>query len=464
MTQTNEDDGRRLIRRAGRLIRRSRRWWPLHLLALLVMAAAAVAVPYLLPPVYTSSAVLVYRELIPSTTLFGEDAPIETARQRGARLREMLLARSNLEAIINEFGLYPEIVHKRGKAEAVDEFLKDADCRVGEDTFAIKFEYSDPDLVQKVTARLAQSLLEQSTQYRHDQAKSTTKFLEAQRAKTKRELAEKEQALARFLAEHPEFAQDMMMAGGTSPAGASIRAQERKAQAVDPTIDALQRQRARLASRLDTIDNPSSGVTKMTPPADLDPQIATMLENAQRDYERAQEEASSARSRYTEVHPDVRHAEARLARATVALRAAQKAALTSRAPARASAPPPKESDRSTLKDQLRGVENNLAAAARKKADAAPGKNEDVSNWIVELETEWASLNREVHDERERYQQIERSFFQATIIDHVEESGGAAQMTVVDPAYRPERPARRGSKRVGAAAAGAALAFFVALIL
>jgi hypothetical protein len=456
------DELRRVFHRTSKLARRSKRWWPIYLLASIVAVLAGVLAPRIVKPMYSSAAVLVYRELIPSSTLLGDDAPMETPRQRGARLKEMLLARSNIEEVIDELGLYPEIVASLGKNEAVNEFLEDVDCKVGEDTFAIRFDYPEPETAQATTARLARLLMEQSAHYRHEQAQSTTSFLVTQRDRTKKELAEKEQALARFLAAHPEFAEDMMASGGVSQAGASIRAQERKAAAPNPTVDALARQRSRLHTRMDSIDKPSAAPTAEDK-ASLDPEIAGALDQARADFERARQELSTARAHYTDKHPDVQHAEGSMARAKAALEIAQRAASEATPPARATAPPAIESDRAELRQQLSRVDQTLAAA-RRAAGAQPGDDEvGGSNWIVELETEWASLNREVYDVRERYQQIERRHFQASILDHVEAAGGAAQMTVVDAAYLPQRPSRRGRIRVGASAALGVLLLFGAFI-
>jgi uncharacterized protein involved in exopolysaccharide biosynthesis len=450
MTEPREEatpTAREWLRRGLTLTRRAVRFWPALAGAAIIAAAAALLTPRFMPPIFESKTVLVYRELLQTPTLLGtQDIPAESQRQRGTRLREMMLSRTNLEKIIVDHKLYADTVEARGMIEAVEEFRRVADCKVGEDTFYIKYEAEDPDIVHKVTERLAQSLVEQSAAYRLEQAESTKSFLEAQEQKTKKELDDKEQSLAEFLAVHPEFAQDVLMGGG-SAAGASIRAQERKNAGVDPAIQALNRQRQRLAGRLKAAD----GGPGVEPGPDMDPEMAAALERAKEEVEQARTALRSAESRYTEKHPDVVDAKRRLQAAESALGAAKEAALQP-SPARALAPPATEDDKEKLSSQLASVEENLARARQlqqKGDDSAAAKS---SNWIVDLETRWAGLNRDVMEVRERYQQIQRRLFQAAIIAKVEASGGATQMVVVDPAFRPERPARRGSRRVGAAAA------------
>lgn len=464
----HRDDIRRLLHRARKVVRRSFRYWPVYVLAIAAAVGAAFYTPKLLGPVYVSGAVLVYEELIPTSTLMGtSDAVVETPRQRGARLREMVLSRTNLETIIDDLGLYPEIIASEGRQEAVNEFLTDVDVRSGEDTFTLKFQYSDPDVAERVTARLAQSLIDQSARHRVEQARSTSSFLEQQRDNAKAELIGREEALAEFLAGHPEFAQDMMLQGpgGAAAAGASIRAQSRKQSTVVPYVEALERQRARLLKRVDSIDNPEAAAA-VPPPvaAKLDPQIRRRIEVARREVDRATADLADKRARFTDKHPDVGRAQNQLATARAALEAAEGAASGAQGPAPVAmtAPPAKEGDRKALMARLRMINISLSKA---KERGEPGRDvEAESTWVVDLETRWASLNRELHDVRERYQQIERRYFQASIIDSVEAAGGAGQMMVVDPAYRPERPSSRGPRRVGAAGALVALMLLGGLAL
>jgi uncharacterized protein involved in exopolysaccharide biosynthesis len=458
VSEAKTDDAptpRELIARAFTMARRSLRFWPVFVGTLLVAVAAFLLVPQIMPPVYVSQTTLIYRELIQTTNLLGRDAPVETQRQRGARMREMLLSRSNIESIIKDFSLYPDTVASRGVIEAVEEFKRHSECRVGEDTFAIKFETDDAEVAHAVTERLGKSLVEEAAKYRTEQADSTLGFLQAQQEKTKKELDDKEQKLAQFLAQHPEFAQDVMAPGGVGPAGASIRAQERRAAGGEPHVAALERQRQRILNRLASADGAPAPAAPQT-----DPAITATIDAARRDVERAKAHLADVQGRYTDKHPDVVAAKRRVDAANAALAAAQDAANGTTSVGGTTAPPT-EADKEKLNQQLGTVQDNLARARKGTSDQA-----DTGSWIVDLETQWAGLNRDVTEVRERYQQIQRHFFQASIIAKVEASGGAAQMVVVDPAYKPERPDRMGTRRVGAAAAFVTLLLgaFLALVL
>src|SRR5262249_11068419 len=58
--------------------------------------------------------------------------------------------------------------------------------------------------------------------------------------------------------------------------------------------------------------------------------------------------------------------------------------------------------------------------------------------IVALETEWARLNREAAEARERFQALDTKQFMATMTASTLMSGQAAQIVVIDPAYLPAK--------------------------
>src|SRR5262249_30114818 len=150
----------------------------------------------------------------------------DPARKLGLRLKELVLARSRLQKVIEEFSLYPEIVEDRGYVEAVDEMNKHLTFKVRDgDTFALAFEGENPDLVQKVTSRMAEGLVEENARSRAADAEGTLSFLETQRKQAEEELRAREADFAKFLAKHPEFAAEM-----AAGAGASIRVAEKKSQ------------------------------------------------------------------------------------------------------------------------------------------------------------------------------------------------------------------------------------------
>src|SRR5262249_43252176 len=145
----------------------------------------------------------------------------DPARKLGLKLKEMVLSRTRLKSIIDEFKLYPKIVDDRGYVDAVDEMRGHINFRVKDgDTFGLSFDGEDKERVQKVTARLAEALVAENSKNREEQAEVTKEFLDAEKQRVETELKEKESTLAKFLAKHPEFAKETAsQAPGQNTAG-----------------------------------------------------------------------------------------------------------------------------------------------------------------------------------------------------------------------------------------------------
>ncbi len=453
---------RGVVRDAVVLVRKVLQRWVWLVVALAIGAVAALVAPRIIRPQYKSETVLLYREVIQAGTVLDPGYQAESRRQMGPRLREMVLSRSNLERIITGQNLYPDIVKGRGMLDAVDQMRLNVEFRIRDgDTFSLSFTGEDPALVYAVTKKLADSLIDQVNRYRLEEAQSTKAFLETEQKRTGDQLRAKEEELARFLAQHPEFAQDTAsMAGQT--VGASVRAAERRGAAagiaMDAATQALERQAMRLRQQLRAPGSPPVPGAH-SPPA-VDAESAAAIARAEENLASARNRLAELQARFTPQHPDVQAAQARVQEAQAALNQARAAARTTTPAEPAAAPVTNEASREDLEHQLARVEAAIAAKKRGASattDAAPA---DEGNWIVALETEWASLNREVAEMRERNQQIQSRLFRASIIASVEANDAATKMVVVDPAFEPTRPFTKGKRRTGAIAA--ALVFVLGL--
>ncbi len=430
--------------RVRAIVVRSVRYWPVGAVAFVLAVATFFLAPKILKPIYISEAVVQHREVIRTQTLLGRPQQSESPRNTAMRLREMLLSRSNLEEIVRIHALYADTVASRGIVVAVDEFRNTLNVRVREgETFSIQFRGDDPAKVHAVTKALAESLVEQNRQYREEKAQATKAFLQVEAERTAAELNSRQQALAVFLAGHPEFAQEQ--GGEQMTAGASVRAAARAETSSSTQLSALQRQAQRLRQQ---IRSPAPSPVTASPPSSVDPETARAISAAQRELAAARRDLVDNQNRYTQQHPDVVAAESRVRSAQSALAAAQAEAQSSQPASAAPMPTDPEERRERLEAELARVESMIARAQR--GEAVP--ESEASSGVVALETEWARLNRELDDVRQRNEQIQGRLFRASIIANVEASGKSSQMVIVDPAFLPKRPASRGPRRTGAVAA------------
>ena len=433
-----------------RAVLRSRLYVRWYAVVLVLSMAAPLLATRLVTPIYTSQAVVLYRELVPAQAVLGREVAEETPRQRGTRLRDTVLSRANLEAIIRELDLYADARRGGGIQAAVDELRKVSDCKVTDDTFTVQSAYGDAEHAWRIAQRLAESLVTIAARYRLERALATREFIGVERDEGARELLAREERLAHFLSTHPEFAQDMLAPAGASLAGASVRAQQRKAAAADPAVDALEEQRLRLTRRL---QKPTSQEATSTPEASSPGaalvDLREVANTARRDAERMGAELADLRSRYTDAHPDVVAARRRY---DLGLRTAADAAdrVSVGTPRPRDFPAPAaDPQKAKLNVELRALEDSLSRARHRSVarDVNPPGDE-----VADLETQWVGLNRAVLEARERHEQLEKRLFQASIVANVESSADSSAMTIVDPAYRPELPTARSRVRVAVTAA------------
>jgi hypothetical protein len=444
----------RLDRIVSLFLRTRHHFW--MALAVLVMGCSlSFAVAVIRPRIYRSETLILYREGIGARALVGTEWGGDPARKLGLKLKEMVLSRTRLERVIDQFKLYPEIVREFGYVDAVDEMRKHISFNAKDgDTFGLSFEGEDASRVQQVTARLAEELLADNSKSRVEQAGATKEFLDTEKAHAESDLRAKETLLAQFLSKHPEFAREANGVNAGTQTGIAIRAAQQKIQqkTVDPALLALEREAARLQARLGL---PTPRRTK-----EVDPLLQAARNEAEADLRVAQRELTEKLSQFTEEHPDVRAAKGRVKNAEAKLKRAVDALV--RTDASRDREDQSAMDRATLESELRKVNEDLASyRAKVKRKGDNGEQSSMgANRIVALETEWTQINREVADARERTQQLEDRQFKASIVENAAALGQNAQMVIVDPAYKPTHPQQGRSKLL---LGGGAAALFLALL-
>ena len=463
------------LNRAIAIVKRAvRRWWIVAVFAM-VGGGVAAGIAVLKPRKYTSQTVLLYREGVDRSYIQGNDAARAEAADEGMRLREMMLARARLQQIIDEFALVPNTVRKFGYVEAVDEVRKQIDFRMrGGDTIHISFTASDPDTAQKVAARLADILIEENARLQIEQAEVTKSFLESTKKRAQDELTEKQRSYAEFLARHPEFAQDTIVTTGA--AGAAVIAARKRGETNgprDPVVARLENQRERLKRLLNA---KAGGDTGEDAGVQLDPALANERSAATEELADARRNLAEKAGQYTEAHPDVQAAKRRVGAAEERAKRAREAVFAAEA-VRAGWKKidPSTVDKGKVERELNEIERDLANA-RERAKAKGGDsggatdaNSKVYSSIVNLETEWQRLNRDLNDAREKVDQLDTIEFRASMFATSVTSGNSSQMVVIDPAFKPMRPTGAGRAvitivgLVVAMALGSALALTLAML-
>jgi uncharacterized protein involved in exopolysaccharide biosynthesis len=447
------------IERILDILRRATRYMWLVVVVTVVGGGLSVLFALSRPQQFESETVVLYREMISQSVLQGREV-MQSNNVLSSRYKEMLLARSNLIEVIRKFKLFPDIVEDEGEVSASDEVRTRVSFRdKGAGTFRIAYKGDTPEEAKAVTQFLADRLKQEDNKIRREQAEVTKNFLVAEKDEATTELKERERAYAVFLSRHPEFAEEGMSGGGGGGTGAGIRAAKKAAAAGgssggDVKLGALERQRRRIVARLANPDAPVPVVRESAPePGEL--------REARRDLENATRSLQEKVSQFTDKHPDVVAARKQLEESQQRLRRIE-AGLP--AGGEEDAVPAGPVDRAALQRDLEKVERELSAYRARKGEATPAPSKSsVADDVVSLETEFQAVGRAVEEGRERVQTLEGRVFTADI-QASSEFASAAQLTVIDEAYLPPKPAGKPRKLLAIAgtAAFAGLGLVLAL--
>ncbi len=409
-----------------------------------------------------------------------DDSPSEKASKLMPKLQDELKTRARLEKVIREFNLYPKLVESRGMSDAVDEMR---DKHIGfrgkgdSSTFVISFDADeDPELAQKVTQRLADTMIDEYTKGNLSAVTAQEAFLSVEEARSERELEAANKAFARFLAAHPEFAQEMKK-GGTTPGagGTSPIVMPTAVNSGDAHLEALKRQRARIEAEIKAVQ------TGAPPPVVGSPAQEARLAKAKRDREEAQKVADDANATLAKLrsqglsdeYPDVKEARSTLTRAKASLTASDASVREAEQDIRLSAGTvvsPGKVDLDELRRRMDAVDAQIAARRAGRAPPKPapglagvdaGPVPEPVNEIVELETDWQRLLRTLQESKEQHDDLNQKLERARLEKARAAAKGGDTMTILDPAYRPTKASKGGKGKV--AMTGGAVAGIVALL-
>jgi uncharacterized protein involved in exopolysaccharide biosynthesis len=261
-------------------------------------------------PDYVSETVLLYTEAIRPADQQGQSA--NQPRNTAVRLKEMLMARPMLTRVLNQHGLYQDVLRKEGLVDAIEDFREDLSFRApGGETYTLAYKAKSPEQAQKVTAQLAELLIAEDGKARRAQARLTRDFLAGEAKRTEKELKDAELELAKFMAEHPSIAMDSMLLMGGPTSGAAIRASQGGTPQREPLADLR-----RAVGTWQTLGPATRGGTA-APAAGGGAPVFDRAEKARAEAALAAAQADLAEKsqRFTEEHPDVRSAASAVARA-----------------------------------------------------------------------------------------------------------------------------------------------------
>jgi polysaccharide biosynthesis transport protein len=392
-----------------------RRYW--ILIPFVLSSVAAVAVAFLMPPVYRSSAtILIESQQVP--TEFVSVGSTSFADERIAKIRQQLLSRPVLFDLVRRNELYADdrkskpltkVIEGMRSSIAVD--LISANLQGGRRggaaiAFTLGFEYDDPAKAQRVADQLTTMFLETDQQNRTERAEGTANFLARRAAELREELSALQvkmtNAKSQFNGALPEQAMINQMTVS------SLRGELSR---IDGEVQALYRENTILAARAST--------------------MARMQREGGRINELAQARAdlASAEAIYSDSHPDVRALRDRVA-------SLEASSSVERPTERAILEP-------EVQAQIDGNRSRIEVLGRRRGEILSEMNRLEAQLMESprASVELGQLQRDYDNVSSQYEGIRSKLTEAQVSASMETEQKGEKFTILDPASVPEQPIR-----------------------
>ena len=274
------------------------------LLTAIVVWALAIIITFALPAIYRSTAtILIEQQEIPKD--LARSTITSFADQRLNVINQRVMTTNNLFKIINEFGLYKDLLDKKPREEVLEEIraaiMMDIisadviDPRSGRPTqatiaFNISFDHESPEMTQKVANEITNLFLNENIKQRTRNAQEATEFLREEADKLSQKMVQLDAELAEFKTGNIEKMPDMISMNLSM-------------------IDRAERQLQDLETRLSLLEDRK--VYIQTQLLDMDPDSTLYSEEGEIIYSPKDRlkvlrvSLTRLRGMYTEDHPDV---------------------------------------------------------------------------------------------------------------------------------------------------------------
>ena len=406
------------------------------------LSVATIVSSHYLPDQYRSETlILVVPQQVPQD--YVRSTITTRIEDRLNSINQQILSRTRLERIITEFNLY-ENERRNGIMEDVVQRMRARDIGVETlkgDAFRVSYVGSDPQVVMKVTDRLASMFIDENLRDRENLAEGTSSFLTAQLDDARRRLIEQEKKLEVYRSQH----------AGELPSQADTNLQmvQNTQMQIQQLIESMNRDRDQrhLVERAlaDLNAAVSSGGTAEGDTVDPSQQpVAVQLANAQRALD-------AASLRLKPEHPDI----IRLKRAIQGLqqRAEAEALSAPLSPEAGLGATPAQTLHNNrlreLQQQLENLDRQMVAKrteeTRLRAIAATYQARLEA--VPTRETELAELTRDYSTLQQMYSTLLAKNEESKIAASLERRQIGEQFKILDPAKRAERPFSPNRQRI-----------------
>jgi len=430
-----------------------RKWWIVLPLILVLIGAAGYV--FTSSKMYRASTlILVEAQRVPQS--YVQSTITESLQARLHTISQQVHSRTNLESIIRDFRLFadknqegqdrsflgkikervlslmqPQDAQSSASDEGPSMIQKvnsvrekiNVNLRGQNKAFEISFEWKDPELAAEVANALASQFIEQNLRVREEMAIGTTRFLDSEVDRIRKELIERENALEQFKKQNMGKLPDQLQSN------LNILSQKREElDNLEKRVAMEQQQAMMLKNQMSMNQNQFSMDSEpMLFEEDLGGGEVAQLE----------ERLDALKTRYTEKHPDVQALKRRIEK----LKQQGQSDNATEGPAEEEMALPEFSPQDMLKPQLEQIQARIAQYEKQigQVKAEIEKYQQRVEQTSEVELKLKNLQRDYETVNDRYQALLSKKLNAQMAEELEKRQKGEQFRVIDPAVAPEKP-------------------------
>ncbi len=397
----------------------SRRKWGLLLPAGAVFLVA-VALAFLLPSIYRSTAtILIEEQEIPKNIV--QTTVTSYAEQRLQNIYQRIISTSRLQKIIDEVHLYPELQGNTTPDQIAASMRQDIgldfikadiiDPRTGRASsaniaFTISYKGRNPEQTQKVTSILTSLFLEDNLREREESASSASLFLLDEANRVKDEVAVVDAKIAAFKEEHVNELPELLQVNIQS------------LHDVETLRDRLYEQMKSLREHEGYLESQLSSVPR---------KVQAREKNR---LEELQVQLAGLQTRYSDKYPDVIALKAEIEK--LSAETVEETQETPDNPAYINL----AAQLASTKSEIASIESQLKANERKSE-----KYRGYIQATPRVEETYRVLLNERDNKLRKYNELMQKQMEAQVAQGLEEDQKSERFTVIEPAALPTRPAQ-----------------------
>jgi len=419
------------------------------------------------PKIYQATSLLSYEQQKINPNKMSPDI-VSKIRDMVSSLTQIVTSRTNLEKLIVDLNLYPELRKSRPMEDVVDAMRREIKIEPSKqgDIFQITFSHSVADKVAKVTNALAAKFIEENLKYREERATETSSYTSDELLMAKETMDRKENAMRDYKLSH----YNEMPEQRDGNVGRLI-ALQKQYQDKQASIQDLERTCVLIQDQIANRKKVLESIAEVKVEPDVVGQTSTPVQPMSNETRLAKARLvlDQLMTRYTEKHPEVKRTRDIIAKLefevekeksegngteNITMAQGGNGGENTGSSNRSTVDPAILQLEAQLKSVLMNIENIKAEKEQEKKVIS-----QYEQWLAATpnrEAEWSALTREYAQLKKHYDYLVSQDLEAKSMLNMEKRQKGSQFKIEDPARHPEKPIKPNFMQIMGIAVAAGL--------